>query len=399
MDIVYIECASGASGDMLVGAMIDLGVPIDYLRDNLSFLPIGRDCISCKGVLRGGLKGTKFDVCIEDNHNSATKWSDVERIINASTLKDGIKERGLRIFKGLFAAEASVHGTCYDQTHLHELGAIDCLVDILGYLLAVDYLGIERQFVSPVNVGSGIVKTQHGILPVPAPATAELLKGMPLYATNINAELTTPTGAAIIKHECSAVAHMPQMTVSAIGCGAGQRDFHNTPNVLRVFRGEAPDTVQPEIAVPKIIVIETNIDDMSPQLYEPLMTRLFEAGALDVFLTPIIMKKGRPAIKLTIITPVDIREALTGIVFAETTTIGLRYYGVERQTLERQTTTVATPYGDVRVKTALHEGRVTNVAPEFEDCRALADRHNVAVKDVYAAALQQVNGIGERQVH
>ncbi|KJU86784.1 protein containing DUF111 [Candidatus Magnetobacterium bavaricum] len=398
MDIVYIECASGVSGDMLVGALIDLGVPIDYLRDNLRFLPIERDCISCRSVLRCGLAATKFDVCVEDDHHSAGIWSDVERIINASTLKDTIKERGLRIFKGLFDAEACVHGTCYDQTHLHELGAIDCLVDILGYLLAVDYLGIERQFVSPINVGSGVVRTQHGILPVPAPATAHLLRGMSVYSTNINAELTTPTGAAIIQQECCAVPQMPQMTITAIGCGAGQRDFPTAANVLRVFRGELPDAAQPEITVPKIIVIETNIDDMSPQLYEPLMTRLFEAGALDVFLTPIIMKKGRPAIKLTIITPADIREALTGIVFTETTTIGLRYYGVYRQTLERQMTTVATPYGDVRVKLALYNGRVTNVAPEFEDCRMLAHRHNVAVKDIYSAALQQVNGIGDTQV-
>ncbi|MBF0539808.1 MAG: LarC family nickel insertion protein, partial [Nitrospirae bacterium] len=236
------------------------------------------------------------------------------------------------------------------------------------------------------------------ILPVPAPATAELLKGMPVYSTSVNAELTTPTGAAIIRQECCAIDHFPEMTLAAIGCGAGDRDFSNHPNVLRAFRGETSDGVKP-----KTIIIETNIDDMSPQLYEPLMEQLFKAGALDVFLTPIIMKKSRPAVKLTIIASTDIREALTGIVFAHTTTIGLRYYEVDRETLRRETTTVATPYGDVRVKIAFHDGRITNAAPEFEDCRLLADRHNASVKDVYAATLDrirsgQLNGIRNTQV-
>ncbi len=393
MNIAYIECASGVSGDMLVGALVNLGVPIEYLRQSLSFLPVESRSISCEVVVRCGVRAAKFNVFLDDNYHRANKWSDVERIISDSTLNDGIKQRGLKIFKGLFIAEARVHGTSYDQTHLHELGAIDCLVDILGCLLAIDYLRIERLLVSPINVGGGVVKTQHGTLPVPAPATAELLKGLPIYSTNSNAELTTPTGAAIIKEECTPIDHFPMMTLEAIGCGAGQRESHNHPNILRIFKGKALNAIES-----KIIVIETNIDDMSPQLYEPLMERLLKAGALDVFLTPIIMKKGRPAVKLSIITPKEIRQTLTEIIFNETTTIGLRFYEVDRETLERKTTKISTSYGDVQVKLAIHNGRVTNAAPEFEDCRLLAERHNVAIKAVYSETSRLINDLKDTQI-
>ncbi|MBF0516748.1 MAG: nickel pincer cofactor biosynthesis protein LarC, partial [Nitrospirae bacterium] len=278
-------------------------------------------------------------------------------------------------------------GQPFEQTHLHELGGADCLADVFGFLFGIKFLGIQKIVVSPVNVGGGCVNTAHGTLPVPAPATANLLKGIPVYCSGVEFELTTPTGAAIVKAMAASFGALPDMTIHAIGTGAGARDVAAAPNILRIFVGE---TAGPAGRSDSAAVIETNIDDMSPQLYGAVMDRLFRAGALDVYITPVIMKKCRPAVMLSVIAPEGMIEPLSKIIFEETTTIGLRYYSVSRNTLQRDITRVSTKYGEIRIKTATRNGKRLNVSAEYEDCKAAAEVCSVPVKTVIEEALRQV---------
>ncbi len=385
MEIAYIDCSSGASGDMLLGALIDGGVSIDYIKEHLKSLRLDNYQISSRTVNRAGIQAVKLDVRVKEEEKEARKWKDIERIISESNLKDRIKEKGLRIFKSLFLAESHVHGTSYDKTHLHELGAIDCIVDIIGFLIGIDYLGIEEITVSPINVGSGTTKTSHGILPIPAPATAELLKGIPVYSSGMAVELTTPTGAAILKEAATGFGTFPEMVIDTIGYGAGGKDLKGQPNVLRLFIGR-PSHLQKD----KLTVIETNIDDMSPQIYDHLMEKLLKSGANDVYLTPIIMKKGRPAIKLTVLVADGKRDILCNIIFNETTTIGIRHYEVSREKLKREIKTIQTEYGRVRVKIASRNNERLNVSPEYEDCKKIADKHSIPLKKVITDITKQL---------
>ncbi|MBI4653771.1 MAG: nickel pincer cofactor biosynthesis protein LarC [Nitrospirae bacterium] len=421
MRLAYFDCSSGISGDMILGALIDAGLSPQKLEKKLSCLLIRGYKLNIKSVKRAGFKATKFNIKIQDARykmQDARKWKDIEKIIKASTLSNNIKQKGLSIFKRLFEAEAKVHGEKFDRVHLHELGAVDCIIDIFGALIGFDILGINKIYSSPLNLGSGTVKTEHGTLPVPAPATIELLKGFPVYSSDVSfvtsgyppgRELTTPTGAVIISSLAQGLGTMPEMEVLKIGIGAGSKDFKNQPNVLRVFIGQKTENPPPRhsrengnpekdkldspiksgndkkeggFSDEKITVIETNIDDMNPQAYEHVMERLFEAGALDVFLTQIIMKKGRPGILLSVLCSRHKRDDLIKIILRETTSIGLRFYETERKILERELKAIETEFGKVNVKISKLGGDFIKVTPEYEDCKKLAKRLNIPIIDV-----------------
>ncbi|MDO9289729.1 MAG: LarC family nickel insertion protein, partial [Thermodesulfovibrionales bacterium] len=349
MKTAYFDCSSGISGDMCLGALVDAGVPIKKLEQELRKIPIKGYKLRAKKVKRAGFRATKVDVVLQSEVRSqkpeVRRWKDIETIIKKSRLSDNIKQKGLKIFKRLFEAETRVHGERFDNVHLHELGAVDCIVDIMGTLICLDIIGIEKVYASPVNIGGGSVKTEHGTLPVPAPATVEIFRSQSpsatrrgeksvsfgdslgrevrsqIYSDGTNFELTTPTGAVIIREIASGFGNMPGMSIEKIGIGAGGRDFKGKANVLRIFVGESRGQ-RAESREQTITVIETNIDDMNPQVYEYVMERLFKAGALDVFLTQVIMKKGRPGIKLSVLCNDSDKEKMMRIMFEETTTIG-----------------------------------------------------------------------------
>ncbi len=378
MKIAYFDCSSGISGDMCLGALIDAGVPAAKLEHELRKLPIKGYKLKVKRVKRSGFAATKVDILLLSaiSHQlSAKKWSDVERIIRDSSLSTEIKQKGLSIFRRLFTAEAKVHGETFNTAHLHELGAVDCMVDIMGTLICLELLDIKRVYASPINLGGGSVRTKHGILPVPAPATIEVLR-CKIYSDGTPFELTTPTGAVILKELSSGFGNMPDMIVESIGIGAGNKDFRERANVLRVFVGKL-SAISYQPSAPAVTVIETTIDDMNPQIYEYVMERLFKAGALDVYLTQLIMKKGRPGIKLTVLCNSKEKEKMMKIIFEETTTIGLRFYETGRQTLKREIKEINTALGKVKVKISKLGSRIIRVAPEYEDCKKLAKKLNM----------------------
>ena len=406
---------------MVLGALIDAGVPLDGIRRALGSLAITPDSVWTEQVVRAGVRATKFCVRGEDpgpayvhehahthahgdhdhhspdhhGHESAHAHShapphhhvhrtlaEITTLIAGSALSPAGKARATDLFLQLGAAEAAIHGTTLDQVHLHEVGALDSIIDIVGAVYALESLGADRVVASPLNVGSGSIRSAHGVYPVPAPATLRLLQGAPIYSGPQKAEMVTPTGALLVKSYASEFGTIPAMKVSAVGYGAGSRDFPETPNVLRVLIGEA-DRTAPSASV---VVIEADIDDMNPQIFGVVMDTLLAEGALDVFYTSIQMKKNRPGILLSVIAPPDARERLTGMIFRETTTIGVRYREMARECLDREDVTVQTALGAVRVKVARRDGRVLNASPEFEDCARIAREHNVPVKEVQALA-------------
>ena len=367
---------------MCLGALVDAGAPLREIEKGLRRLRVKGWAMSEKKVRRSHLPATKVDVVLKPEKKglepAGRKWRDIGDIISTSSLPDHIKQKGLGVFKILFEAEAKVHGQTLQRVHLHELGAEDCLVDIFGTLIGLDLLGVEAVFASPLNLGGGTVSTAHGILPVPAPAAAEIIRGVPVYSSGISYELVTPTGAAILKCLAKGFGEMPIFTPQRTGTGAGSRDIHGRPNILRIFIG---DTCH-EITDNAISVVETNIDDMNPQVYDYLADRLFKEGALDVFLTQIIMKKMRPGIKLTVLCDRDRRKALTGLLLRETTTIGVRYFETSRFTMNRQILNLRTKYGKARVKHSLDENAGQKITPEYDDCRKLAEENGVPLLEV-----------------
>jgi hypothetical protein len=310
--------------------------------------------------------------------------AEINRLIDGSALGAIGQARAKQLFQRLGEAEAAIHGTTLEEVHLHEVGALDSIIDIVGAVYAIEALGVDRVVASPLNVGSGSIRSAHGLYPVPAPATLRLLKDAPIYAGPQQAEMVTPTGALLVSAYASEFGAIPPMTVRAIGYGAGSRDFADTPNVLRVVVGDA-DAKAPSTSV---IVIEADIDDMNPQIFGVAMERLQAEGALDVFYTAIQMKKNRPGTLLTVVAPPDARERLTAVIFRETTTIGVRYREMSRECLDREEVTVSTSLGPVRVKVARRDGRVLNASPEFEDCARIARERNVPVKEVQALAIK-----------
>ncbi len=366
---------------MILGAAVAAGVDPDFLREQLSLLKVTGFSVDFETVNRSGLSATYARVQTAHEH-SHRSLADIKQIIHGSDLTDAVKQRAVQIFTRLAEAEARVHNEPVDHVHFHEVGALDAIVDVVGAAICFNALNIERFISSPLHVGSGMVKMAHGQFPIPPPAVAELLKGVPFYATEIKGELLTPTGAAIITTVCSEYGPIPEMKTDATGYGAGTREYPDFPNVLRVLIGETEAGATDE----RLWMLETNLDDASPQILGHVMDRVFELGALDCFFTPVQMKKNRPGVLLSVLCGRQEKEALMKLLFTETTTLGVRSYEVARRALERSVVRVETQYGPINVKVAHLDGRVVNEMPEFEQCRQAATKANVPLKIVEEAA-------------
>lgn len=375
MKIAYLDCSSGVSGDMLLGAIVDSGLPLKEMEDALKGLHLKGYRLEAKKVKRSFISATKVNILLSERkgYRHVRTWEQIRDIVKRASLPSSIKERGLRIFKSLFEAEGKVHGQPFEMTHLHELGAIDCIIDIFGTLIGLKKLGIERVYSSSVNLGSGTIKAEHGLISVPAPAVIELLKGIPVYSSGAAFELTTPTGAALIREIVNDFIPLPVMTISDIGYGAGTKDPPDFSNVLRLIIGTWKGSEQNQ---GEITIIETNIDDMNPQVYEYLSEILFRAGAIDVFMTQVIMKKGRPGILLTVLCNDLLREKIADILFRETTTLGIRFYKTSRITLQREVMRVSYGKDSVKLKVAELKGYKKS-APEYEDCKRIAKKRGI----------------------
>jgi len=382
MKTLYFDCFAGASGDMILGAMVAAGVDPDFLRAQLSTLPVTGFDINFETVNRSGLSAryARVETAHEHKHRHL---SDIKQIIEGSRVADAVKQRAMQIFTRLAEAEARVHNEPVDHVHFHEVGALDAIVDVVGAAICFDALKIDRFVCSPLHVGSGMVKMAHGQFPIPPPAVAELLKGVPFYATEIKGELLTPTGAAIITSVCSEYGPIPQMTAEITGYGAGTREYQDFPNVLRVLIGETEATGATD---ERLWMLETNLDDTTPQIIGHVMDRVLELGALDCFFTPVQMKKNRPGVLLSVLCGREQKSAVMKLLFMETTTLGVRSYEVSRRALERSVVRVETQYGPIDVKVAHLDGRVVNEMPEFEQCRDAATKANVPLKLVEEAA-------------
>lgn len=429
MKTLYYDCFSGISGDMNLGAMMDLGIDKDYIINELSKLNISGYKVEVSIDNRKGITGTKVNVKLDsedakknddikhnsthesyhkheyehhhkqeknldfDNEHEHRNLSDIEAIIDDSLLNDKVKELSKKIFLKVAEAEAKVHGKDISKVHFHEVGAVDSIVDIVGAAICLDYLNVDKILASPVELGGGFVKCAHGTFPVPAPATAEILKGVPVKLGAVKFETTTPTGAAILAATVSEFTEKKEFNISKIAYGIGNRDTE-IPNVLRIYLGDCIEKAATcEIALTsdediceKTLIIECNIDDMNPELFDYTMERLFNAGAMDVYLNTIIMKKGRPGIKLSILCSESLERDLTNIVLRETTTLGVRKYFVEKTMLEREISTINTKYGEIRIKTSFLNGEIIKIKPEYEDCKRLAKEKDISITLIYEEA-------------
>ncbi len=381
--IAYFDCFSGISGDMIIGALLDAGLPFDDLKNELAKLNLTDYELKCEKVVKNHISGSKFDVVLppaQEGKKAAPyrHLKNLNDIIDRSSLDEKLKFDAKRIFHKIAEAEAKVHNQPIEKVHFHEIGALDTIIDVVGALIALKLLSIGKVYCSKLNVGSGFVTFSHGTFPVPAPATAEILKGVPVYAGDINGELVTPTGAAIISTIAEKFGPLPVLITEHVGYGAGSRDLPQ-PNLLRVFIGR---TEEPSPNLDQVAVIETNIDDMNPQLYEHVIEKLFAAGALEVFLTNIMMKKNRPGILLTVLANLADQDRLVKICFEETTTIGLRIRQECRKILDREIKEVETIFGKVRVKFSCLDGEIINAVPEFDDCKEIASKTKLPLKQV-----------------
>jgi uncharacterized protein (TIGR00299 family) protein len=402
--ILYFDCFSGASGDMVLGALLDAGLPFDELRKALGSLAIDGASITTKRVLRTGISATKFIVTDPDHprdehghhhehghshehqhgheHHAHRSLAEINTLIERSALSKASQTRAKELFHRLGEAESAIHQIPLDQIHLHEVGELDSIIDIVGAVFALEWFGIDRFMSSPFNVGGGMVHSAHGHFPVPAPATVRLLGSAPVYSSGVQAELLTPTGALLVTGYASSFGPVPPMSIERVGYGAGSRDLPGTPNVLRVLIGTSAEGGTTE----RIVVIECEIDDMNPQIYGLVMDRLYDAGALEVYFSAVQMKKNRPGTLLTVLARPEQRQELMSIVFRETTTIGARHHEVTRERLEREIVSIHTPLGPIRFKIARLGGRAVNTSPEFDDCLRIASERGLPVKDVQAIA-------------
>lgn len=412
MKRLYLDCFAGISGDMFLGALLDLGVPEEALRTELSKLNLKDYQISSRRVIKQNISATKFD-CIEDApalHRSAATthshehggYTEIAGMITGSGLSENVKRRALSVFRRIGEAEAKIHGVPLEKIHFHEVGAVDSIVDIVGACIALETLGVDEVQASPPRLGSGFVETAHGRFPVPAPATLELLKGIPVRSSDDPVELVTPTGAALLAEFCTKFSQaMPAMSIEKIGYGAGTLDLDKAPNVLRAVLGVASEAESDETrrisadgAIPSrsseeadaVAVIETNIDDMNPQLFGDVMERLLAAGALDVFLTPVQMKKNRPGTLLTVLCERNRVDALAELLLTHTTSFGLRVHEAQRRKLAREIVKVKTRFGEIEVKVGRLGGKIVARSPEFESCKQAAATFDVSVKEVYGEA-------------
>jgi pyridinium-3,5-bisthiocarboxylic acid mononucleotide nickel chelatase len=434
--VAYFDCFSGLSGDMALGALVDAGLPLADLRAALGGLALGDAHVHAKKVLRAGVSATKFTVHAhkhghddtqhghdhehshdpaqhghdhEHSHDPAQHGHDHEhrhdpaqhghdhdqegghrslpeifRLIDQSSLVPSARDRAKGMFQRLAEAEASIHQMPVDRVHLHEVGALDSIIDIVGIAFAMEWVGADQVVCSPLNVGGGMVHSAHGLFPVPAPATVKLLGTAPIYSGTVQKELVTPTGALVATEYASSFGPMPAMSIERVGYGAGDRDDPSTPNVFRVFIGRAEDRT----AAGRVTVVECEIDDMNPQIFGVAMERLYGAGALEVFYVAVQMKKNRPGTLLTVIVPPEKLAAITDVIFRETTTIGLRHYDADRECLAREIISVDTTLGPVRFKISRRNGQIVTATPEFDDCARIAADNQLAVKDVQRIAIQ-----------
>jgi len=383
--IAYFDCFSGISGDMVLGALVGAGADLRAIETELRKLGLEGWKISAEKVKRGAIFATQVKVETNEGHHHRGLSVILGRIEKAN-LAPRAAERARKIFTRLAEAEAKVHNVPVEEVHFHEAGAVDSIVDIVGAAIGFELLGIDEFACSAMDVGAGQVKTAHGLLPVPAPATAELLRGAPVYTSGIARELVTPTGAAIATTLATRYAEIPEMTLRAVGYGAGSADFAEKANVLRILIGENAASEAGEHWDAPVSVIETNLDDMSPQIYGYLVDRVLAAGALDVFSTSVQMKKNRPGVLVTILCEQTHVTRMIDLVFRETTTIGVRTYDVRRKVLDRELVPVATPFGEVRVKISRMNGSVLNATPEYEDCQRIAAEKGIPLRQVIAAA-------------
>jgi uncharacterized protein (TIGR00299 family) protein len=436
MRIAYLECFSGISGDMFMGALVDAGVPPKVLEDAVAALNVGAR-LEISRVVRSGISATKADVWVNGekdlpreeywerqnlaagsssaqqrvdepgrehgdghshghhshehphshSHKHGRGMAEIRKIIFAAAISEDAKKTAIAIFEALGNAEAKIHNTSIGDVHFHEVGAVDAMVDIVCAAVGAEALNVDEIVCSPLNVGGGSVKCAHGIFPVPAPATAELLAGAPVYSSGVQAELVTPTGAAIVKTLVSRFNEFPPMKIHKSGYGAGSRDFARHPNVVRLTVGEAASApLASKMSVETISVLEANLDDLNPQVFGYVMDRLLEEGALDAFGVPVQMKKNRPGTLLTVLCTPEDADKLTQLIFAETTTLGVRRREERREALARHWENVSTPWGEIRIKIASMNGTVTNYSPEYEDCRRIAAEHHVPLKQVMQEA-------------
>jgi pyridinium-3,5-bisthiocarboxylic acid mononucleotide nickel chelatase len=424
MRILYFDCFNGASGDMILGALLDAGLPLEALKAALGSLAIEDFEVTTERVLRAGVSATKFRLIERhpepvhthghsheqhdghshgheashghvhshdhghnhahgEGHHPHRSLPEIHTHIDRSALTPPGKARAKALFQRLAEAEAAIHQMPVDRVHLHEVGALDSIVDIVGAVFALDWFKADEIVCSPLNVGRGMVRSAHGVFPVPAPATVSLLGAAPIFSRGPEAELLTPTGALLLTGHAARFSAVPAMRVTATGYGAGEREFHETPNVLRVLVGEADAS-----HTHKVLVVECEIDDMNPQLYGPLMDQLYAAGALEVFYSPVQMKKNRPGTMVTVLAPPETRTKIADTLFRETTTIGVRYSERDRECLTREWRSVETPFGAIRIKVARRGDAIANAQPEFDDCATLAQALGVPIKDVHAAALK-----------
>jgi uncharacterized protein (TIGR00299 family) protein len=412
LKVLYFDCFAGAAGDMILGALVDAGLPFEELQRALGSLAVEGWAVSVDRVIKTGVTATKFRVHehahahpqapgpsspqAHSHHHGHGHHSldEIYAAIGRSSLSDAGKARAIDMFRRLGEAESAIHGIPIDKIHLHEVGALDSIIDIVGAVFAIEWFKADRIVVSPINTGSGMVRTEHGVFPVPAPATLAVLKNAPIYSSGIQSELLTPTGALILSEFATAFGSIPPMTIDKVGYGAGDRELKETPNVVRVLIGEAeapktqhpsPKTQDPKTPM-RVVVLECEIDDMNPQIFGALMEKLYAAGALEVFYSAVQMKKNRPGTLMTIVAKPEQRDLMTEIVFRESTTIGIRHQELSRECLDREMVTVTTSLGPVRFKVARREGRVLNAQPEFEDLAKLSAERGIPIKDVQALA-------------
>ncbi len=392
MRILYFDLIGGASGDMILAALIDAGVPAAKLAELLAGLNLDEFELKTGFVEKNGFKATKVEIVV-GKQPPERHLKEILQVIHKSSLSENIKERAIKIFNNIAAVEASIHNKPVDQIHLHELGGTDTIVDVTGALLALEYLGVSKIYASPIPLGSGFIEGSHGQIPLPAPATLGLLKGLPVRRTDIKAELITPTGAALLAELVDDFSPPPEMKIDQVGYGAGTRDLP-VPNLLRVLIGET--TGKENQIKNQLIVLESNLDDMNPEIYPYVMDLLFEAGALDVCLVPIQMKKNRPGTQIQVLAEIELAQEMRDILFRETSTLGIRQALIERYSLPRKILEVSTSFGVVRIKVAGEGTKFHKASPEFEDCQKLARENNIPIQQIYQEAinvyLDQKNG-------
>lgn len=392
MKVLYYDCFAGISGDMNLGALIDLGVDENYLKNELAKLKIDGFRLEIGPDQRRGISGTKANVVIENPDNEKHRHlRHVEEIVNNSTLPENVKKKSLEIFDLIAVAEGKVHNIPKERVHFHEVGALDSIADIVGAAICLDYLKVDKVMSSPIQLGGGTVKCAHGIMPVPAPATAEIVQNIPVRKGLVNHEATTPTGAAILVATVDEFTDSLEIPIVKTGYGIGNRDSE-VPNVLRVFLCETVDETD-DVATESASVLECNIDDMNPEHYDFVLEQLFKAGASDAWLSPIIMKKSRPAVTLSVLCPKNRSAKMKEIVFLHTTSLGIREYGVIKNMLRREEIVVDTEFGQVRVKISYFRNKKIRVKPEAEDCKSLADKYQTSIAEIEKAVNKSIQNL------